>query len=533
MGVIIQINQEGGGGTPAELAVSITYAELKVLCNGGNLVPGTWYRITDYACTTTQGNTQSANHAFDILVRADDESHLNENAYAAHHDGDNYFANSKLEAWQLKYCLDNDTSRFGWAADGSGGFWVEYKDKDTVRLMRTAIIEGKETVWQYGEGKELYYSAPDPVAGDYLYTDESLSENPVEITAVGEISGEPGTGVVYYMKDEFGNECPYDFKNIMFKRFEITAVKTPQGVDDPNHFLIGAWGLPTSQITVDPETSEWFYTFSSVNDNTVIDASLSFDYNDINGQGSGASLNVMKPMQKASFRLNNNVFINASGDLICVGNIFERNCQNNTLANYCRANKFGDYCELNQFSQNCWYNSFSQNCYSNNFSQGCSENQFSQDCSFNNFSQGCSANQFSQYCQSNQFSQNCSQNQFSQYCSNNSFSQNCSQNQFSQGCSENQFSQNCQSNQFSQYCQHNTLPQRSQYLRFNAMVNYVGIALAGDKGAPKDVQILSGVGGTNLNPLTVTVEPDTDYTQMVAMTTQGSVKVWNPADLVP
>jgi hypothetical protein len=23
-----------------------------------------------------------------------------------------------------------------------------------------------------------------------------------------------GTGVIYYMKDEFGNECPYDFKNI-------------------------------------------------------------------------------------------------------------------------------------------------------------------------------------------------------------------------------------------------------------------------------------------------------------------------------
>jgi hypothetical protein len=26
------------------------------------------------------------------------------------------------------------------------------------------------------------------------------------------------TGVIYYMKDEWGNEAPYDFKNIMFKR---------------------------------------------------------------------------------------------------------------------------------------------------------------------------------------------------------------------------------------------------------------------------------------------------------------------------
>jgi len=25
-----------------------------------------------------------------------------------------------------------------------------------------------------------------------------------------------GKGVIYYMKDEFGNECPYDFKNIVY-----------------------------------------------------------------------------------------------------------------------------------------------------------------------------------------------------------------------------------------------------------------------------------------------------------------------------
>lgn len=27
-----------------------------------------------------------------------------------------------------------------------------------------------------------------------------------------------GKGVIYYMKDEWDNECHYDFKNIMFKR---------------------------------------------------------------------------------------------------------------------------------------------------------------------------------------------------------------------------------------------------------------------------------------------------------------------------
>jgi hypothetical protein len=27
---------------------------------------------------------------------------------------------------------------------------------------------------------------------------------------------EKGKGVIYYMKDEWGNEAPYDFKNIQF-----------------------------------------------------------------------------------------------------------------------------------------------------------------------------------------------------------------------------------------------------------------------------------------------------------------------------
>ena len=457
------LNKGGGNGgntKPAQLAVSTTYAELKALRNSGSLVPGAMYRIIDYVCTTMQQDTQSAEHQFDIIVLAIDGSHLSEDAIAILHEGDTYFAGCKLEAWQLKYCLDNDATRFGWAADGTGGFYIEYEDKDTVRVMRTSIIEGKDEVWVFGEGKDALYTAANPQVGDEIYDDDSLSKVVNTITAIGTIQGVEGTGVVYFMKDEFGNEAPYDFKNIMFKRFEITAVKTPQGVDDPNHFLIGAWGLPTDLITVDPETSEWFYTFSSVNDNTVSDASLAFDYNDINGQGSGASLNVMKPMQKASFRLNNNVFINASGDLICVGNIFERNCQNNTLSNYCNANKFGDYCELNQFSQ------------------------------------GCSENSFSQYCQSNQFSQGCS------------------------------------ANQFSQYCQNNTLPQDCSHLRFDANVRYVTIALVGNTGSCRNVEILSGVFGTNNNPLTVTVQPNANYAQMAAMTTLGSLKVWNPADLV-
>ncbi|NLZ95104.1 MAG: hypothetical protein GX921_04675, partial [Bacteroidales bacterium] len=99
---------------------NILWADLVVLRNAGELIPGQQYRITDYECTTVQENTQSAGHQFDIIVVADDVNKLNENARACLHEGDTYFANSKLEAWQLKYCLDNDTSRFAWADEVNG-----------------------------------------------------------------------------------------------------------------------------------------------------------------------------------------------------------------------------------------------------------------------------------------------------------------------------------------------------------------------------------------------------------------------------
>ena len=235
------LNQGGGGSTPAKLAVSITYAALKALRDGGNLVPGTWYRITDYACTTTQQDTLSANHAFDIIVRADDKSHLNENAFAAHHDGGTYFADCKLEAWQLKYSLDNDTDRFAWA--------------DTTH----------------------------------------------------------GTGVVYWMKDEWENECPYDFKNIQFSRTLTDGAYDAKG------------------------TAAYVYTFNAYSGGTNSDATvlattnnrIKCSNNKIDERRDSSSSNPQKAL------LNSNVFLN----------VYSQNggftCRSNTICFGSYSNTFG------------------------------------------------------------------------------------------------------------------------------------------------------------------------------------------------
>ena len=104
-----------------DLSMDITWSELVTLRNNGQLTPGKKYRITDYETTTSQSGTISAGHPFDVIVTALDEHTLSENASAIRsaRDTDDYFGTENLEAWQLKYCLDNDTERFAWADEGS------------------------------------------------------------------------------------------------------------------------------------------------------------------------------------------------------------------------------------------------------------------------------------------------------------------------------------------------------------------------------------------------------------------------------
>lgn len=94
--------------------VETTYSNLKSLRDNNQLRPGCKYRITDYVATVeteTSGSlnsARSANHPFDIIVTAIDESNLSEEASAALHSGDTYFANSDLNAWKVWYTIDND-----------------------------------------------------------------------------------------------------------------------------------------------------------------------------------------------------------------------------------------------------------------------------------------------------------------------------------------------------------------------------------------------------------------------------------------
>lgn len=85
----IQSSKTPNGGNPMPSGggmVEVKWQELKDKRDNGELVAGTLYRITDYNCTTTQENTQSAGHQFDIVLLALSEDKLAEEGWAMMHD---------------------------------------------------------------------------------------------------------------------------------------------------------------------------------------------------------------------------------------------------------------------------------------------------------------------------------------------------------------------------------------------------------------------------------------------------------------
>lgn len=295
----------GGESVDIDLSIeSCTYEYLVELINNSSLIPNKLYRITDYVTTTVQENTQSANHQFDIIVKALSNKILSEDASVMLNDGDTYFAECDLNAWEIKYCFNNDTTRFAWA--------------DTSN----------------------------------------------------------GKGVIYYMKDEFNNECWYDFKNIQFLR-------TAQWFKDNPNFV--------TQFL----SNTYFYTFSVVDNGVIKDDTLyTINYH--------ATDNHLGRNTAKITKLNNTIFIDKPNNgvfnnIIADGhgnNTFGQSIWNNTIAHNCLNNIINNNFQYNDISPNfkdnhSWgnfaYNTIESGCVNNRFLGNVNKCTFKQAYSNNNF----------------------------------------------------------------------------------------------------------------------------------------------------
>lgn len=395
-----------------------TYAELCNLRNNSALIPGVWYRITDYVTTTSQENTASAGHPFDVLVFATSNNTLSEEAKAVQREGDSYFSTSNLDTWKILYCLDNDTNRFKWASNTNG------------------------------------------------------------------------KGVIYQMIDEYSNECPYDFKNIMFIRYKLNSPEdTPvhnaivnkkleciQSNFDDN-CLSYVWGGVDRNVNkiweegnecqiISKPTGEYeaFYTFTLVsNDGTFSDASC-------NGSGEccyGNIINYCKLSDEyGRYTLSNNIFfVRLDGEgTSCIHNTIKYDCCNNTfginaftnllsegstrnifgdfngymtIGNICENNYFGSSCMNNNFGVVCNYNFFGNECYGNLLGNECGNNVFGEGSNRNTMGDMSAFNALGNYSLYNVFEKECYNNLFTTHATPESSLIPCSNIHVGTDCSDN------------------------------------------------------------------------------------------------
>ena len=118
--------------------------------------------------------------------------------------------------------------------------------------------------------------------------------------------------------------------------------------------------------------------------------------------------------------------------------------------------------------------------------------------------------------------------------SDNKFGNGCGDNQFGNSCGGNQFGNGCNGNQFGNDCYNNQFGNNVNYVTVHNGVQYVSVA--GSVGLSDSVnyaQILNGTHGSYGNLLQIPFQTMVSYTQFAALTSNGELRIWNPADLVP
>ena len=391
--------------TVDSLITPITYAELVALRNSSSLVAGMQYRITDYDFTTTEKDTDSAHQLFDIIVTADSESVLNEIARAVHHQ---YESSEETLTGAIKL-YKTDMNGYAYEVDTGDYFLlVGTVEVDGVTYYRYDKYEGGANTGRYillesidldslgvGLDNPLYPVGGGTYGEDGSYVSHSedaivsYENGTITVGSVAPLSNRDiaswelkytlentkhsstdGKGTILWMKDEFRNECNYDFINALFKVYEITAcAKSPS--------LVGTYAIKTGDSNITYGTnSKLASTF-----------------------GAGNHDNIIKYDGLAKIVLGNDCYYNTFGNY-CPSNTFGNNCYYNTFGNSCYSNTFGNDCYSNTFGNDCYSNTFGNYCPSNTFGNNCYYNTFGNNCSSNTFGNDCYSNTFGNYCHS-------------------------------------------------------------------------------------------------------------------------------------
>lgn len=548
------------GENPSILGVTtLPYAYLKSTRDSSNLVPGEVYRIIDYQCTTAQADTQSANHQFDILVTALDANKLNESARAVRHDGDEslpdatdgtaYFAGSKLEAWKIWYCLDNDTSRFAWA-DATNGKGVIYRMIDEYN---NDIPYDFKNI-QFKRYK-ITSCLTQSLVGLYLGIDNwTYTRNQTTVTQV-EIDKEDSIWV-YTLGTDFDAVISNNTNNIL--NICINKFCNPAQTLNNIHFAVTTInGNHTVQFGCNCRNM----SFSTLSESIIESTSK----NIIGGEGNWdncihANCDNITFGNKTSHNIINNRCIYISlGDNCYFNNLgienyyitFENNnCRNSfdtgnhdiNLKDSCVGNSFGNRCSFITFGSNCTGNSLQNSNSYVTLGEKCERNSFGVDCENIVLGNNCTINSFGNFCVTNSLGERCSSNSFGNRIINNSFGNYFYGNSLGNTCTDNSFGNYVRWNTFGTNCTDLVLGVDSSGNNLNAFyennriddgVSYIRSHKAGTGSSRLQYyHITSGMSFSSDSPYILNAETGRTYETTVARNSKGEVVEYCEADLI-
>lgn len=199
-----------------------------------------------------------------------------------------------------------------------------------------------------------------------------------------------GRGVIYRLIDEWQNDCPYDFKNVQFKRCLTGGAFVMEVVDNSDwsntHYILSeGMGSIGSMEIEDVDDCQWFFTFNRADNfdlDNLRDASLIRSaMENVAGAyfNKVCNCNTMKPYYTSEVidettyvvQALNNIVLSSydeeNGDAVKLyGNIWGASCYNMTFHEHCYSNTFGDDCrDIVGFK--FYRNTFGNDCDSNTF----------------------------------------------------------------------------------------------------------------------------------------------------------------------
>ena len=324
-----------------------------------------------------------------------------------------------------------------------------------------------------------------------------------------------GRGVIYRLIDEWQNDCPYDFKNVQFKRYRASANGNLKNVINGQYYAYN--GYMTGVEIENTNDFRWAYTFTLIDDDGQWrDYSITKDVHD-----AGTDWGYFKQFKIGRCEYNHirNSYTAVTVDENCYRALMLNNIvlivgiDDTGLSGEMQLNTFGDGNYNMTLKDNPEQNHFGNKCYNNIV--------------------GSFGNTLGNNFQNNTFGNYCAGNSFGNDCWNNTFGNSCSWNSFGNDCADNSLGNGCSSNTFGNYCAGNSFGNYLSYMTVNDGVKYVAVVGGTTTNPMRNAQILNGTSGQGpSNRLQISFRANVKYCQFAGLNSSGILKIWTPADLV-